>query len=272
MPSPQVNREARQRTEESNDDIEIEESNRRQCNVDNVRSKWCFWSFPCIKGSNYCLKEENEQSFDPSTGYPKNMPKDFAQFFRKGLSDVSKQLSGHARYATSDKSSLASAQPSINDESKAPTSLIEAPIGCDLEPTIEYKGAINKPPEYGGVLQPISFKLHAIEVHQFIPLPNVETPPFIKMLPKSASGISKDNIEKMFGPVWTGWADPNITGMPAPTMSDILQGNVQAHAPLLQQMSMIDLSDIMDGIRNNEDALKSSPSLITGIKEDLLVE
>lgn len=109
----------------------------------------------------------------------------------------------------------------------------------ELEPTVTYKGAVSKPAEFGGELNPISFKLHAIEVHQFIPLPNVKVPEFVKALPDGLMTTDVSGIDKFFGPVPTGWADPDVTGIPAPMMSDILAGNIQATttSPLINQLS-----------------------------------
>lgn len=109
----------------------------------------------------------------------------------------------------------------------------------ELEPTVTYKGAVSKPAEFGGELNPISFKLHAIEVHQFIPLPNVKVPEFVKALPDGLMTTDVSGIDKFFGPVPTGWADPDVTGIPAPMMSDILAGNIQATttSPLINQIS-----------------------------------
>ena len=111
----------------------------------------------------------------------------------------------------------------------------------ELEPSVVYRGAVNKPPEYGGELDPISFKLHAIEIHQFIPLPNVEPPEFVKALSDGILSTDVSGLEKFFGgQVPAGWADPDVTGIPAPTMSDILAGNTQNVAmmsPLVCQLS-----------------------------------
>ena len=126
---------------------------------------------------------------------------------------------------------LPGVQPTPENEDKAD----------DLEPSVKYRGVVNKPPEYGGELDPISFKLHAIEIHQFVPLPNVEAPEFVKALSEGIAATDVSALDKFFGGhVPAGWADPDVTGIPAPTMSDILTGNTQNVAmmsPLVCQLS-----------------------------------
>lgn len=109
----------------------------------------------------------------------------------------------------------------------------------NLEPSVVYKGVVSRPAVFGGNLNPISFKLHAIEIHQFIPLPNVRVPEFVKALPDGLMATDVSGLDRFFGPVPTGWADPDVTGIPAPMMSDILAGNIQASttSPLINQLS-----------------------------------
>ncbi|PFH38741.1 alveolin domain containing intermediate filament IMC10 [Besnoitia besnoiti] len=108
-----------------------------------------------------------------------------------------------------------------------------------LEPSVVYKGVVNRPAVFGGNLNPISFKLHAIEIHQFIPLPNVRVPEFVKALPDGLMTTDVSGLDRFFGPVPTGWADPDVTGIPAPMMSDILAGNIHATttSPLINELS-----------------------------------
>lgn len=124
----------------------------------------------------------------------------------------------------------------------------------ELEPSVVYRGAVSKPPEYGGELDPISFKLHAIEVHQFVPLPNQEIPEFVRKLgglgegpkevsPTAAGGAPDGGLDKLFLSVPSGWADPDVTGVRAYMMSEILSTTMQnvqigsSVAPLVNQLS-----------------------------------
>ncbi|KEP59879.1 UNVERIFIED_CONTAM: alveolin domain containing intermediate filament IMC10 [Hammondia hammondi] len=109
----------------------------------------------------------------------------------------------------------------------------------NLEPSVVYKGVVSRPAVFAGNLNPISFKLHAIEIHQFIPLPNVRVPEFVKALPDGLMATDVSGLDRFFGSVPTGWADPDVTGIPAPMMSDILAGNIQASttSPLINNLS-----------------------------------
>lgn len=176
-----------------------------------------FWSWLTGK------KEEAEAaSAAAKFGYPENMPSDFAHAFQpQGGSEA-----GGAGPSQADLEAVSEAKNKQSDE---------------LEPSVVYRGAVNKPPEYGGELDPISFKLHAIEIHQFVPLPNVEAPEFVKALSDGIMTSDVSGLDKFFGGhVPAGWADPDVTGIPAPTMSDILAGNAQNVAimsPLVCQLS-----------------------------------
>ncbi|XP_022589452.2 uncharacterized protein LOC34623090 [Cyclospora cayetanensis] len=177
-----------------------------------------FWSWLTGK------KEEEPETTSAAGkfGYPEHMPSDFASAFQnQGTSET-----GAATPTPKDLEEISEAKDKASDE---------------LEPSVVYRGSVNKPPEYGGELDPISFKLHAIEIHQFVPLPNVETPEFVKALSEGITTSDVSGLEKFFGgQVPAGWADPDVTGIPAPTMSDILTGNAQNVAmmnPLVCQLS-----------------------------------
>ncbi|CDJ43025.1 hypothetical protein, conserved [Eimeria tenella] len=176
-----------------------------------------FWSWLTGK------KEEPETPTQVSKfGYPENMPSDFAAAFQNQGSAVAGEP-----------------QPNPTELGGVPEE--KEKQSDELEPTVVYRGAVNKPPEYGGELDPISFKLHAIEIHQFVPLPNMEAPEFVKALSNGIMTSDVSGLEKFFGGhVPPGWADPDVTGIPATTMSDILSGNAQNVAvmsPLVCQLS-----------------------------------
>ncbi|KAL8424593.1 hypothetical protein Efla_003709 [Eimeria flavescens] len=183
-----------------------------------LEKKPSFWSW--LTGQ----KQETESPSTPAAkfGYPENMPTDFAAAFRaQGSSEA-----GDAAPSQADFDTASEAKDKPSDE---------------LEPSVVYRGAVSKAPEYGGELDPISFKLHAIEIHQFVPLPNVEAPEFVKALSEGITSTDASGLDKFFGgQVPAGWADPDMTGIPAPTMSDILAGNAQNVAvmsPLVCQLS-----------------------------------
>ncbi|KAL8454513.1 hypothetical protein Emed_000234 [Eimeria media] len=176
-----------------------------------------FWSW--LTGQ----KQEPEVSTTAANfGYPENMPTDFAAAFKNQTATVP----GSAAPSQPDLDTVPEAKDKHSDE---------------LEPSVVYRGAVNKAPEYGGELDPISFKLHAIEIHQFVPLPNVEAPEFVKALSDGITSTDATGLDRFFGgQVPAGWADPDVTGIPAPTMSDILAGNAQSVAvmsPLVCQLS-----------------------------------
>ncbi|SOV12375.1 Pf77 protein [Plasmodium gaboni] len=168
---------------------------------------------------NYKTEDENNYDIDPNTGYPKSMPKDFASFFKQDLDSVKKQME---KKKTNTKSSYSS------------DFLEKSPVN----PSIEYLGKVDKPPIDAGKLDSISFKLHAIEVHQFIPVPNLPKPRFLDLVPSQQyeqNDIS--SLQNVFGQVPEGWVDPQITGFIAPMMNDVLHGNIQPQSPLFNNLS-----------------------------------
>ncbi|GAW81815.1 inner membrane complex protein 1j [Plasmodium gonderi] len=177
------------------------------------------WPFCTFKNCNDLEKQKHLEDIDPQTGYPLSMPKDFAAFFKDDLNTVKKQLGEK------------------NDtKSTISSNLIEK---SPVNPTIEYLGKIDKPPIDGGKLDSISFKLHAIEVHQFIPVPSLPKPKFLDIVPpEHVQNNDISSLQNVFGQVPEGWVDPNITGFIAPMMYDILQGNVQPQSPLFNKLSI----------------------------------
>ncbi|CRH00923.1 inner membrane complex protein 1j, putative [Plasmodium relictum] len=207
------------------------------------KKKWSFCSF---KQCNEKQKLEGED-IDPQTGYPKSMPKDFAAFFKKDLDSVKKQM-GHPIDA---KSTISSDH------------LEKSPVN----PTIEYLGKIDKPPIDGGKLDSISFKLHAIEVHQFIPVPNLPKPQFLNLVPpEKLEQNDVSCLQNVFGSVPEGWVDPNITGFIAPMMNDVLHGNIQPQSPLFNKISIgtnkktKSYISIPDDYKKNEDSIQDNYS------------
>lgn len=186
---------------------------------------WFFWKNKKNKneksGANNSMNE-----IDPETGYPKGMPKDFAHFFRQDLSTVEKQMGGKGdRNGTGERGN--SNNKNIDHFNKSP-----------VNPTVEYLGKIDKPPVEGGKLDGISFKLHAIEVHQFIPVPSLPKPRFLDLVPpEKIENNDISGLENVFGSVPEGWVDPNVTGFIAPMMHDVLQGNMQTKT-LLNKLSI----------------------------------
>lgn len=78
-----------------------------------------------------------------------------------------------------------------------------------LRPTVRYGGVEFAPPEFVGTKGPLNYKLHAVEIHQFIPLPSFDEPWFSKnRLDPATSAI--------FGPMPLPF-DPANSGMVAPT-------------------------------------------------------
>ncbi|ANQ09160.1 Uncharacterized protein PCOAH_00034670 [Plasmodium coatneyi] len=180
-------------------------------------NKWPFCNF------NNCKEVEEKnplEDCDPKTGYPLSMPKDFAAFFEKDLNTVKKQMGQYKDSKSTQSSNLMEKSP--------------------VNPTIEYLGKIDKPPIDGGKLDSISFKLHAIEVHQFIPVPSLAKPQFLDLVPpEQVQNNDISSLQNVFGQVPEGWVDPNITGFIAPMMYDVLQGNVQPQSPLFNKLSMV---------------------------------
>ncbi|SOV74753.1 inner membrane complex protein 1j, putative [Plasmodium sp. gorilla clade G3] len=168
--------------------------------------------------SNYKEENENNYDIDPNTGYPKSMPKDFASFFKQDLDSVKKQM-----------------EKKTNTKSSYSSDFLEK---SPVNPSIEYLGKVDKPPIDAGKLDSISFKLHAIEVHQFIPVPNLPKPRFLDLVPShqyEQNDIS--SLQNVFGQVPEGWVDPQITGFIAPMMNDVLHGNIQPQSPLFNNLS-----------------------------------
>eukprot|EP00070_Physeter_catodon_P050355 XP_028357249.1 uncharacterized protein LOC112062874 [Physeter catodon] len=155
--------------------------------------------------------------------YPKGTPTDFTAHFQQQMQQAQAGID----------------QQDAHSEGALPPSSRSEEEQSELEPTVTYRGAVSMPAEYGGELNPITFKLHAVEIHQFVPLPNVRVPEFVKALPDGITTADVSGLDKFFGPVPTGWADPDVTGIPAPMMSDILAGNIQATttSPLINQLS-----------------------------------
>ncbi|KMZ79839.1 Pfs77 [Plasmodium vivax India VII] len=178
------------------------------------------WPFCNFTNCNQVEEKKHLEDCDPKTGYPLSMPKDFAAFFKKDLNTVKKQMGQHTDSKSTQSSNLMEKSP--------------------VNPTIEYLGKIDKPPIDGGKLDPISFKLHAIEVHQFIPVPSLAKPQFLDLVPpEQVQNNDISSLQNVFGQVPEGWVDPNITGFIAPMMYDVLQGNVQPQSPLFNKLSMV---------------------------------
>lgn len=79
----------------------------------------------------------------------------------------------------------------------------------ELRPSIVYGGIEHAPPEFMGRKEPLEYKLHAIEIHQYIAIPGKEDPWIIKnKLDPARTAI--------FGPIPLPF-DPVQTGMVAPT-------------------------------------------------------
>ncbi|KJP88121.1 hypothetical protein AK88_02237 [Plasmodium fragile] len=180
-------------------------------------NKWPFCNFTNCKQVE---EKKHLEDYDPKTGYPLSMPKDFAAFFEKDLNTVKKQMGQYTDAKSTQSSNLMEKSP--------------------VNPTIEYLGKIDKPPIDGGKLDSISFKLHAIEVHQFIPVPSLAKPQFLDLVPpEQVQNNDISSLQNVFGQVPEGWVDPNITGFIAPMMYDVLQGNVQPQSPLFNKLSMV---------------------------------
>lgn len=180
-------------------------------------NKWPFCNFT---NCNEVEEKKYLEDCDPKTGYPLSMPKDFAAFFEKDLNTVKKQMGQYTDTKSNQSSNLMEKSP--------------------VNPTIEYLGKIDKPPIDGGKLDSISFKLHAIEVHQFIPVPSLAKPQFLDLVPpEQVQNNDISSLQNVFGQVPEGWVDPNITGFIAPMMYDVLQGNIQPQSPLFNKLSMV---------------------------------
>lgn len=195
------------------------------------KKSWFFWR---NKKTSTEKSDANEKdAIDPETGYPKAMPKDFAQYFKKDLRTVEKQMDKNG-----DKNKNVNRNSSISSYNNMDL-LNKSPV----RPTVEYLGKVDKPPVEGGKLDGISFKLHAIEVHQFIPVPSLPKPKFLDLVPpEKIENNDISGLENVFGSVPEGWVDPNITGFIAPMMTDVLQGNMQPKSPLFNKLSIGNMS------------------------------
>lgn len=85
----------------------------------------------------------------------------------------------------------------------------------ELRPTVVYAGVEHAPPEFAGTKGPLGYKLHAVEVHQYIPIPQQEDPWIIKnQMDPSTTAI--------FGPMPLPF-DPAHSGMVAPTFQRTIE-------------------------------------------------
>ncbi|VWU49371.1 conserved protein, unknown function [Hepatocystis sp. ex Piliocolobus tephrosceles] len=207
--------------------INIAKLTNKKKNEQNLRKKkkksWGFCYF------NRCNADEDEytdnEEVDPKTGYPKKMPKDFASYFKKDLNTVKKQMG----------------IDSSNISAASNNKLIEK---GPLNVGIEYLGKIDKAPVDGGRLESISFKLHAIEVHQFIPVPTLPKPKFLDIVsPEQFENNDISSLKNIFGTVSEDWVDPIVTGYIAPMMKDVLHGNTSPKNPLFNKLTNINNND-----------------------------
>eukprot|EP01053_Blabericola_migrator_P010883 Blabericola_migrator_1__10882@NODE_627_length_7181_cov_106_322322_g458_i0_p1_GENE_NODE_627_length_7181_cov_106_322322_g458_i0NODE_627_length_7181_cov_106_322322_g458_i0_p1_ORF_typecomplete_len691_score163_19_NODE_627_length_7181_cov_106_322322_g458_i06422714 len=97
-----------------------------------------------------------------------------------------------------------------------------------LKPSIVYGGVEHCPPEFAGRLTPISFKLHALELHQYMQVSGSDTPWFLK------NGLNP-HTQALFGPVPLPF-DPANSGMPAPVFDTMTEAGqpVPRIAPLIR--------------------------------------
>ncbi|CAD2108576.1 Pfs77 homologue, putative inner membrane complex protein 1j, putative [Plasmodium vinckei] len=218
---------------------------------------WPFCTFDnCINNES---KINGSDDIDPQTGYPVSMPKNFASFFKKDLNSVKSQMMQFKN------------QNEKNNEIS--NNIIE---NSPVSPTIEYIGKIDKPPVDGGKLDSISFKLHAIEVHQFIPVPNLPKPQFLDLVPpEQFENNDISSLHNIFGKTSEDWVDPHITGYIAPMMNDILHGNIQPQTSLFNKLSIGNSpqqndapsinapSSYSQDEENNDRAVKNTNSSIT---------
>nr|BAN64628.1 conserved hypothetical protein [Babesia bovis] len=130
--------------------------------------------------------------------------------------------------------SSVSLQPSINDNSgvvhTAASQLLSAPPLIVQEPTVServYKKSNMKPK---------TFKLHAVEVHQFVPMPQNPTSPFVQTVsgmnylgqPIYRHGVGIEHPNAFF--------NPNTTGYIAPVMRDVIDGVENPKIPHMYSM------------------------------------
>lgn len=91
-----------------------------------------------------------------------------------------------------------------------------------LRPTVRYGGVEFAPAEFVGTKGPLNYKLHAVEIHQFIPLPSFDEPWFTR---NSLNPVTS----AIFGPMPLPF-DPVHSGMVAPTFQ---QSGETAPIPIL---------------------------------------
>jgi len=98
-----------------------------------------------------------------------------------------------------------------------------------IRPSVIYGGCEPQPPKYCGKLNPHEWKLHAIEIHQYIPIPGVKDPAFLEM-------ALNPETDPLYGAIPLPF-DPEKTGMTALTIQDILDGRQGPKlAPALTQL------------------------------------
>lgn len=88
--------------------------------------------------------------------------------------------------------------------------------GAQVKPSVIYGGAEAEPPKYCGKLPSKNWKLHAIEIHQYVPIPGVPDPKFMTM------GLNP-STDPLYGAIPLPF-DPENTGMTAITIQDIMHG------------------------------------------------
>eukprot|EP01054_Gregarina_sp_Poly1_P001222 Gregarina_sp_Poly_1__1221@NODE_129_length_13257_cov_57_196588_g115_i0_p2_GENE_NODE_129_length_13257_cov_57_196588_g115_i0NODE_129_length_13257_cov_57_196588_g115_i0_p2_ORF_typecomplete_len654_score100_96DUF2890/PF11081_8/1_5e04DUF2890/PF11081_8/4_NODE_129_length_13257_cov_57_196588_g115_i074589419 len=97
-----------------------------------------------------------------------------------------------------------------------------------LKPSIVYGGVEHCPPEFAGRLSPISFRLHALELHQYVAVSGTDAPWFMQ------NGLNP-HTQALFGPVPLPF-DPANSGMPAPVFDTMTEAGqpVPKIAPLIR--------------------------------------
>jgi hypothetical protein len=91
----------------------------------------------------------------------------------------------------------------------------------ELRPSILYAGVEHATPEFVGDKKPLQYKLHAIEIHQYVPIPGQPDPWMIK------NNLDPSKMA-LFGPTQLPF-DPQHSGMLAPTF----QATTHEPLPLL---------------------------------------
>ena len=107
---------------------------------------------------------------------------------------------------------------------------VDSDAEAPLKPSIIYAGCTTEPPVYAGSLEPKSMVLHACEIHQYMPFPSIEIPPFMR----EHKDIHKESLS---GPVPLPF-NPKNTGMPAIMLDQIFKrnGNVNEIAPAMRSL------------------------------------